>query len=173
MKSIFLIANLAFALYLQGQGFKEDTEKVQIEKTVQLLVNAWSEGDGTKFASPFTEDADFMVWFGLHLTGKQEIASGHDFLFKDFYTNTVWNLKVEKIKFIGEEVALVHCVGAVVKKGEPEPDEPDAVPLVVFNKIDGQWKIAALQNTIYAVKEFNGMGSIVEIKKFIRENFNK
>ena len=168
MKSIFLIANLAIALSLHSQGFDQENEKTEIEKTVKVLVNAWTGGDGTKFASPFTEDADFMVWFGLHLTGKQEIASGHDFLFKDFYANTVWNLKVEKIKFIGEEVALVHCAGAVVKKGGPEPDEPDAVPLLVLNKIDGQWKIAALQNTIYAVEEFNGMGSIVEIKKFIR-----
>lgn len=172
MKSIFLMASLSLVLSSHAQEFNNQ-ERVEIEKTVKLLVDAWSEGDGNKFAFPFTEDADFMVWFGLHLTGKQEIATGHDFIFKDFYANTIWNLKVEKIRFVGNDVALVHCAGAVVKLGDPEPDEPDAVPLLVLHKIDCQWKIVALQNTIYAVKEFNGMGSIAEIKKNIREKLDK
>ena len=173
MKSILftLLVGIGFNSYTQE--FEEVNERIEIEKTVKILVDAWTDGDANKFASPFTDDADFMVWFGLHLTGKQEIATGHNFIFKAFYANTIWGLEIKKFRFIGNNVALVHCAGAVIKLDDAKPNEPDAVPLLVLNKIDDQWKIIALQNTIYAVNEFNGKGSIGKIKKFVRENLNK
>lgn len=83
----------------------------------------------------------------MKLNGKEEIAFGHNILFKASYTNTIWDLEIDKIRFLGDETALIHASGSVTKKGDPIPEEPDAVPLIVFHNVEGKWKIGALQIT--------------------------
>jgi uncharacterized protein (TIGR02246 family) len=173
MKYTLVAALLFFGLNSHAQGFNEDKEKTEIEQTIKILVDAWRVGDANKFAAPFTEDADFMVWFGLHLKGKEEIAFGHNIIFKQFYANTIWDLKIAKIRFLGNNVALVHAAGAIIKDGGDEPTEPDAVPLIVLNKIDNNWKIVALQNTPFAVNEFRANGDLQRMKRLARENIGK
>lgn len=156
-----------------GQAFDKLKEKTQIENTIKFMVDAWAQGDAQKFATPFTTDADFTVWYGLKLNGKEEIAFGHNIIFKSFYANTTWNLEIDKIRFLGEDTALVHASGSVTTKGDSIPEEPDAIPLIVFNKVDGEWKIVALQNTPYAVNEFRANGDINRMKSIARENRDK
>jgi len=120
-------------------------------------------------ASPFSENADFTVWYGMKLSGQKEIAFGHNIIFKEFYANTVWNLNIDKIRFVGQEIALVHCSGAVRNDGDDSPMEPDAVPLLVFQKINDDWKIITLQNTPFAVNEFRENGDIKRMKRIMRE----
>jgi len=173
MKYTLLAVILFFGLNSHAQEFNEAKERTEIEETIKILVDAWTEGDADKFASPFTDDADFMVWFGMHLKGKEEITFGHNIIFKDFYANTIWDLKILKIRFIGSNVALVHAAGAIIKEGDDEPTEPDAVPLIVLNKIENNWKIVALQNTPFAVNEFRANGDLKRMKRIARENIDK
>lgn len=170
MKSLFFCLVFFIGLGLYSQ---EKDPKKEIEKTIMSLVAAWSEGDGDKFASSFSDDADFTTWFGMHLKGKQEIAFGHNMIFKEFYANTVWDLSIDHIKFVGDNVALVYCSGAVIAKGAPKAEEPDAVPLMVLNQRNGEWKILALQNTPFAVNEFRANGDINRMKRIARANMDK
>ncbi len=172
MKNIVLVFALSFGILLSAQDSDETAAKGDIEKVIGTMVEAWSKGDAELFASNFHEDADFTVWFGMRLQGRQEIAFGHNIIFKEIYANTVWDLKIDRIKFLGSDIALVHCSGAVVKQGEQSPAEPDAVPLLVFEKIDANWKIRALQNTPFAVNEFRANGDIRRMKKIMREYKN-
>ena len=135
MKLFLSLLFLSLSVNLIAQEIDETKEQAEIEQTIKILVDAWKAGDAQKFASPFASDADFIVWFGLKLHGKEEIAFGHNLIFKDFYANTVWDLRIDKIRFLGPEVALVHASGAILKNGESNPPEPDAVPLIVFHKI--------------------------------------
>ena len=157
---------------LMAQEFDEAAAKAKIEEKITVLVDAWKAGDAQQFASPFTNDADFTVWFGLKLNGREEIAYGHNIIFNAFYANTVWDLEVDKIRFINDKVALVHARGAILKEGEPLPSEPDAVPLIVFNMIEDEWKIVTLQNTPFAVNEFGKNGDLRRMKKIAREHMN-
>ncbi|MDF1698686.1 MAG: SgcJ/EcaC family oxidoreductase [Saprospiraceae bacterium] len=168
MKKIIISLILLIGLNLSAQESSEVKARNQIENKIKTLVDAWAIGDAELFASSFSEDADFTVWFGMKLKGKKEIAFGHSIIFKEFYANTVWNLKIDKIRFVGPEVALVHCSGSVLKSGEDNLSEPDAVPLLVFQKIDEDWKIITLQNTPFAVNEFRANGDIRRMKKIIR-----
>ncbi|MGB5236595.1 MAG: SgcJ/EcaC family oxidoreductase [Flavobacteriaceae bacterium] len=156
-----------------AQDFDEAKEKIKIEHKIKILVDAWKTGDAQKFASPFTEDADFTVWFGLKLNGKEEIAFGHNLIFNNFYANTVWDLSIDKIRFLGPEVDLVNASGAILKDGESKPSEPDAVPLIIFSKIIDEWKFVALQNTPFAVNEFRANGDLKRMKRIAKENMDK
>ncbi|MGB4845764.1 MAG: SgcJ/EcaC family oxidoreductase [Ferruginibacter sp.] len=169
MKKVILTFSLFMGLMLGCKNLDQTEDKQQIENAVKTLTEAWSNGDAEKFASPFAEDADFTVWFGLKLSGKKEIAFGHNIIFKEFYANTRWDLKIDKIRFVDQDVALVYCSGAILKEGMESATEPDAVPLLIFNKKDNNWKIIALQNTPYAVNEFRANGDLKRMKRIIRE----
>lgn len=173
MKSIIFVLFFVIAINSYAQDFAESKEKVEIENTIKILVDAWANGDAQKFASPFTTDSDFTVWFGMKLKGKEEIAYGHHIIFNDFYANTIWNLEIDQIRFLGNDTAIVHASGSVTKADEPIPEEPDAVPLIVFHSLAGEWKIVALQNTLYAVNEFKANGDINRIKRIAGENLDK
>ncbi len=170
MKKVIIIISLFIGLNLSAQNLNEIEESNQIENVIKTLVEAWSNGDAEMFASPFSEDADFTVWFGMKLNGKKEIAFGHNIIFKEFYANTVWDLKIDKIRFVGQDLALVHCSGAILSEGMDSPTEPDAVPLLVFQKINEEWKIITLQNTPFAVNEFRANGDLKRMKKIMREH---
>ncbi len=169
MKKAVIVLFFLIGMNLSAQEHDEIEERNQIENVIKTLVDAWTKGDAEMFASPFSSDADFTVWFGLKLNGQKEIAFGHNIIFNDFYANTVWDLKIEKIRFLGQDVALVHCSGAILKEGNVSPTEPDAVPLLVFNKINNEWEIIALQNTPFAVNEFRANGDLKRMKRIMRE----
>lgn len=169
MKKVVVLLVLFIGTSLGAQDSDQTEARSQIEQVVSLLVDAWSKGDAQLFASNFHQDADFTVWFGMRLNGREEIAFGHNIIFNAFYANTVWDLEIEKIRFLGADNALVHCSGSVHIEGESRPDEPDAVPLLVFQKIEDHWKIIALQNTPYAVNEFRANGDVRRMKKIMQE----
>ncbi|MGI9552522.1 MAG: SgcJ/EcaC family oxidoreductase, partial [Aurantibacter sp.] len=122
MKYILVVLFFGIAISSYAQDFDKAKEKAEIEKTLKVLVEAWTQGDAEKFSAPFAADADFTVWFGLKLKGKEEIAFGHNIIFKDFYANTIWNLRMDKIRFLSKDIALVHASGSVTKTGEPIPE---------------------------------------------------
>ncbi len=172
MKTTLILLCFFIGFHLNAQNGTETEDRQQIDTIINTLVEAWSQGDAEMFAAPFSEDADFTVWFGMQLHGKKEIAFGHAIIFKEFYANTVWDLKIDKVRFLGKDVALVHCSGAILKEGMQRQNEPDAVPLLVLNKIDATWKIIALQNTPFAVNEFRENGDVKRMKRIIREYKN-
>jgi uncharacterized protein (TIGR02246 family) len=118
-----------------------------IRAVVDALARAWRSGDGDAWGSCFADDAEFTSWFGLRLSGRDAIASGHQQIFDTFYENTEYRLEIEWIKFLDERIALVALAGSIVGPEEEEPTQPQTVPLAVLVRAEGAWKIAAFQNT--------------------------
>lgn len=147
--AILLVQGLAYAQ--TDQGCEQSSEEVR--RLFSQMTQAWRSGDGAAWAAAFVPDADFTVWFGLQLHGQKAIAEGHQFIFDTFYANTSYELRVENIQFLSPTVAVVHLTGSVVAPGEDLPGEPDSVPLAVVQKVSGEWKVVAFQNTPFAVKQ--------------------
>lgn len=118
-----------------------------IKSVIHTLGQAWRDGDGAAWGSCFTEDADFTTWFGLRLSGRNAISSGHQEIFDTFYANTEYDLRVESVKLLSDDIALVAMEGSVVEVGEDEPSTPQTVPLAVMRKEADGWKVTAFQNT--------------------------
>jgi len=122
-------------------------DEAGIKTIVANLANAWTKGDAKVWGEQFAEDADFTVWTGTYVKGRDAITRGHEELFKTIYPGTKQRLDVRSIRFLRNDVAVVHVEGYVVKKEEEFPSTPQVVPVLILTKEKGQWKIAVFQNT--------------------------
>src|SRR5687767_4402615 len=52
-------------------------DRAALENIVGQLEAAWNAMDGSAFAGPFADDADFVTIRGEHFRGRPAIANGH------------------------------------------------------------------------------------------------
>ncbi|MGI9205294.1 MAG: SgcJ/EcaC family oxidoreductase [Woeseiaceae bacterium] len=168
IRRAFMVVCIVFTFPSPADS-NDATEKEAIVSVIDGLTDAWQAGDGDAWADAFVDDADFTIWFGMGLKGKEQIAWGHQLIFDSFYADTVFKLDVQQIRFLGNDVAIAHLRGEVVKGGEERTTEPDAVPLAVLHRSDGVWKIVAFQNTPFVVNEFRTNGDIKRFKRLAAE----
>jgi len=122
-------------------------EERELHKLVYQLESSWNAGDGDAFASLFADDADLIHILGGYYTGRESIRAGHRMIFGTIYKGSTVHYRVEKIKFLRPEIALVFLRQHLeLAEGAPV-SELDARPTIVAEKIDDKWKIVALQNT--------------------------
>jgi uncharacterized protein (TIGR02246 family) len=118
-----------------------------LHNLVYQLESSWNAGDGDAFASLFADDADVIHILGGYYTGRETIRAGHRMIFGTIYKGSNTHYRVEKIKFLRPDVALVF-LRQHLEFGEGAPvDELDARPTIVAEKMDDKWRIVALQNT--------------------------
>lgn len=119
-----------------------------IEAVVTRLEEAWTAGNGEAWGREFTEDADFTVWFGPRVKGREAIAQGHKRIFDDIYRNTRVEMEVAGIRFLTPDIALVDIDGWVTNASETRAARDAEVhPLIVMARSDSGWKVEAFQNT--------------------------
>lgn len=141
--SIFFLPSATSA---QDAPRRAEDEKA-IRAVIASLTDAWAAGDARAWARAFTEDADFTVWNGLYQKGREAIERGHAQIFSTFYKDTKLRYVVRGIRFLRDEVAVVHVDASLVKKGEDFPASPQAVPVLIMVKDKGQWRVAVFHNT--------------------------
>ncbi|HJQ22896.1 MAG TPA: SgcJ/EcaC family oxidoreductase [Blastocatellia bacterium] len=143
MAALIILCGLATA-QTAAQHAKDETA---IRAIITGLADAWTRGDSRAWGEAFIPDADFTVWNGLYVKGREAITRGHAQIFSTIYKDTKQRLSVRSIRFLGDDVAVVHVEGSVVKKSEAFPATPQVVPLFVMKKEQGRWLIVAFQNT--------------------------
>jgi uncharacterized protein (TIGR02246 family) len=146
------IAALGLFLALYGFAIAQNTanrakDEVAIRAIITNLADAWTKGDAKLWGEQFAGDADFTVWTGTYVKGREAITRGHEELFRTIYPGTKQRLNVRSIRFLRNDVAAVHVEGYVVKKEEEFPSTPQVVPVLILTKEEGEWKIAVFQNT--------------------------
>ncbi len=166
---VLLVLPLVFPVRSVADDLQTKAE-LQISGVFDQLTEAWRIGNGIAWADAFVDDADFTVWFGLAIKGKEQIAWGHQLIFDSFYADTVFEFDIRQIRFIKPDVAIVHLSGSVVRNGENPPAEPDAVPMAVLEQVGDDWKIVAFQNTPFVVNEFRANGDLKRFKKIAAEH---
>jgi uncharacterized protein (TIGR02246 family) len=123
-------------------------DEAAIRAVIANLAEAWTKADAKLWGEQFAEDADFTVWTGTYVKGRAAITRGHEELFKNIYPGTKQRLNVRSIRFLRNDVAVVHVEGYVVKKEEEFPAAPQVVPVLILTKEKGKWQIAVFQNTM-------------------------
>ena len=149
---IKILATVSVLVFLCGAVVAQNADKhAKDEEAIRAilagLVDAWTRGDGDAWGKAFATDADFTVWNGIHVKGREGIAKGHTEIFNTIYKDTKMQLDVRSIRFLRDDVAVVHAEGSVVKKSEDFPAKSQVVPVFILTKEKGQWQIAVFQNT--------------------------
>jgi uncharacterized protein (TIGR02246 family) len=123
------------------------SEERALHGIVYHLEAAWNAADATAFAAPFTEDAEFIHILGGYYTGRAAIEAGHRMIFGTIYKGSTVRYSVEKIRFLRPDVALVFLRQFLQFQEGGAATELEARPTIVAKKVDGSWRIAAMQNT--------------------------
>lgn len=122
-------------------------DEAAIRKVVTRMQEGWNKGDGKGFAAPFAADAHYVVINGMWLKGRDKIAAGHQRIFDTFYKDSHNEGTVKSITFIRADVALVHVEWLLNYREQNSAREGRALSSMVMTKENGQWSIAAFQNT--------------------------
>jgi len=143
-------------------------DKEEIRSVIKGLSDAWEQNNGTAWGSYFVDDADFTVWFGLHLHGRKDISEGHQWLFDTVYPNTRYELEISDFRFLGPDIAVLHINGSIIEPGESPPDEPHSLPVAVFQRGNNEWKIVMfhnMKNRKKEIEEGRSRGEMGDIRK--------
>ena len=133
---------------LQELTLIQEVEETKIRAQLEIMRDGWNSGSGARYAEPFIVDADYTVWNGMYANGQATIAAQHQYIFDTFYANTTLHYGETHIRFLRDDVALVRFeVSYLTRENGERIQEVGTRPLMVFVKNDGQWQIAAFQNT--------------------------
>ncbi len=124
------------------------TDEARIRALFEDLLADWGRGDGEAYGSRFTEDADYVAFDGTRTRGRAEIAASHQELFDKWLEGTRLTGRIEGLRFLGPDAALVHATGGTVMAGKTEPSpERGSIQTLVAVREDDEWCFAAFHNT--------------------------
>lgn len=121
----------------------------EVLSVLNRLTDAWNDGDAAAYARLFTEDADYVTFFGMNMPGRVVIESAHRALFEGPLKGSKLGGggSEPKVRFVRPDVAIVVIGGGSSLTGDqPEPGRTSALTYVLVEEPDG-WRIASFQNT--------------------------
>lgn len=123
------------------------SDQAAIASLTQRVVAAWAYHDADTFANLFIEDGS-MILMGTYAAGREDIRK---FLVESFdgkYKGTQVTGKPLALRFLSPDVALLQTIGGVLEAGETEVSRTGAIRATwTAVRRDGQWMLAAYQNT--------------------------
>lgn len=125
-------------------------------------MDGWNRGSGEAFGAPFAAECDFVAFDGTRYRGRDEIVRVHDPLFKTHLKGTRLVGDVADVRFVGNDVAVIHAYGGTVRRGESAPaPERDSIQTLVAVRRDGRWQLVAFQNTRVRPIGRNHLGTLL------------
>lgn len=122
-------------------------DKEEINVLFNQLFSSWSNGDGAAYADCFTEDVDYVTFFGQHLKGRKEVETSHQDLFNGVLKGSQMQGRITSIRFLDDEVAIVHCIGNTKMPNQKNYSEKrESINTNVLVKENEKWKITAFHN---------------------------
>ena len=127
------------------------------ERAIRAIVaeqaDAWSAGDGRRYAAHVSPDVSFTNLFGMVMYGAPAFKERHRQILATFYKGTTKHHSIRRIRFVTADVALVDIDNEI--RGVKAMPAGIAVPasgviktqlLEVFVRRGGQWWVEAYHN---------------------------
>jgi uncharacterized protein (TIGR02246 family) len=125
-----------------------DQDEREIRELFARLLDDWGRGDGKAYGSRFTDDADYVAFDGSHTKGRSAIAASHQQLFDKHLKGTRLTGRIESVRFLNPDTALVHASGGTVMRQKTRPSpERDSIQTLVAVRRDDAWRFAAFHNS--------------------------
>ncbi|MBE1576293.1 SgcJ/EcaC family oxidoreductase [Amycolatopsis roodepoortensis] len=124
-----------------------DADKAAIAALTQKVIAAWAYHDADAFADVFTEDGT-MILAGSFANGREEIRKFLKNAYDTNYKGTQVTGKPLSLRFLSPDSAVLLTQGGVLYKGESEVADHNAIRASwTVARQDGEWRLAAYQNT--------------------------
>jgi uncharacterized protein (TIGR02246 family) len=127
-----------------------ETDVAAVNAVLEQLTDAWNAGDAAAYAALFTEDADYVTFFGMNFPGREVIESSHRALFEGPLKGSKLTGApgAAKVRFVRPDVAIVVVGGGSSLTGGTTTDagRESTLTFVLVGTDDG-WRIASFQNT--------------------------
>ncbi|WP_439382231.1 SgcJ/EcaC family oxidoreductase [Amycolatopsis lexingtonensis] len=127
------------------------TAEADVRAVLGELTQAWNDGDATAYGRLFTEDADYVTFFGANFPGRAAIESSHRALFEGPLKGIKLTGRPDtaaKVRFVRPDVAVAVVGGGSSLTGADTTDEErESTVTFVLVREDGEWLITAFQNT--------------------------
>ncbi len=124
-----------------------EADMAAIAALTQKVVAAWAYNDAESFAGVFVEDGT-MILPGIYLKGRDAI---HAYLAESFagpYKGTQVTGRPLDLRLLGADCGILLTQGGVLPAGHTEvPDEQSIRASWLVVKRDGEWRLAAYQNS--------------------------
>jgi len=119
-----------------------------IKEIIQNYIDCWNNHSGRGFADHFSENADFINIFGMHLHGKVAIQKWHDEILNTFLKGSTFTLTELKLREVqpGLVLAFVRWEVEGICSGEGR-EVVNGIFSHVFIHHEDSWKITATQGT--------------------------
>jgi uncharacterized protein (TIGR02246 family) len=124
-----------------------DRHDSAVREVFREVSRAWAAGDASAFTAWYAPEA-WVALPGSRLLGEEEIRTTMAGAFAGPLRGTRRVHDIERVRLIGEDVALVHTSSATVPSGrpEPEPGQREQVTWVLARR-DGRWLIEAYHSS--------------------------
>jgi uncharacterized protein (TIGR02246 family) len=153
---------------MQKKTTPNPVDESAIRDLLQRLGEAWDRGDADAYASLFTEDADYAVFDGTHLKGRQEISDTHRPLFERFMKGSCLFTESSSMRFLSPDVALIHSKGAVLRTRQKHPSSRRlSVQTMVAVRGEEGWRFVAFQNTRYRPFTWTLLGRVLVFARLL------
>jgi uncharacterized protein (TIGR02246 family) len=127
------------------------TAETDVRAVLGRLTEAWNSADAAAYGRLFTEDADYVTFFGLNFPGREAIESSHRALFEGPLKGSKLTGQLgasAKVRFVRPDVAVAVVGGGSSVSGADTADEGrESTVSFVLVQEDGEWLITAFQNT--------------------------
>jgi uncharacterized protein (TIGR02246 family) len=85
----------------------------ELQALFTRMCRAWTDGDAPAYGDCFTSDVDYVSFDGYHERGRDAMVASHDKLFRGVLFGSALVGEVESIRYIGDDVALLHGTASV------------------------------------------------------------
>ena len=104
------------------------------------MAEAWTRGSAEDFSAAFADDADFIIFDGTQLHGRENIRAFHQQIFDTLVKDTRLEAEVKLIRFSGSDVAVIHSVARMAFAGEAQTSASrNSTQLFVAGKRRREW----------------------------------
>ena len=133
-----------YSLYaITVDDYVESIDEKKIRNLFEKMQTAWEEKDAKTFESCYTEDSDFVNFRGDHFKGKENNISKHV-----QFNNTRLYINIKSIRFLNNEMAIVHAEGKVLQEYETVTGKCKlSYTTNIMVKENGEWKITSFHNS--------------------------
>ncbi|MBU2665579.1 SgcJ/EcaC family oxidoreductase [Actinoplanes bogorensis] len=117
------------------------------------LESCWRDGDADAYAALHAADATYVAFDGTVMTGRQEIADGHQPLFAGIMKGSRLAVVERAVHFPDPDTAVVVQRAGIIMRWQRNRATPSAKRLstntTVLRRDGSTWTVTAFQNTRY------------------------